>query len=130
MASARELDHEYRMRKLQVLSVAWSQFTRLVCVVAFCGCIYLSVRQLAGKHTFADLEFKAIASLKANKWWGLSVPWGAAVAATGWGAGERYLRKRHIRRVSSEQSELQLKIDPKRRSSNLTKQGDSSPEDV
>ncbi len=49
--------------------------------------------------------------------------------ATGWGAGERYLRKRHIKRVSSEVSEMQKMLDRGRRSSSLSKKGETSPED-
>jgi hypothetical protein len=130
MATARELDHEFRMRKWQFFSVAWASLVRLFCVVIVCACFYFSVREVAGKQTFADIRFKAIADLKANRWFGLATPWGLACATTAWGAGERYLRKRHIKRVSSESSELQSKIDPKRRSSNLTKRGESSPEDI
>jgi hypothetical protein len=130
MPTARELDHEYRMRKLQIISVGWSALLRFLSVTVIFGSLYLSARQFAGKNTYADMQFKAFADLKANKWLAIAVPWGLTGVATAWGAGERYLRKRHIKRVSSESSEMQAKIDPKRRSSNLTRKGESRGEDI
>jgi hypothetical protein len=130
MPTARELDHEYRMRVLQVISVGWSGLMRLLSVAVAFGSVYLAAREFAGKITYADMQFKAIADLKANKWLAVAVPWGLSGTAVAWGAGERYLRKRHIKRVSSESSEMQATIDEKRRSSRLTKRGESSPEDI
>lgn len=80
-------------------------------------------------QTWADIQFKVIADLKANKYFGLLFPWGVAVLTTGWAGGERYLRKRHIKRVSSESSEMQKLMDPGRRSSQLSKKGETNPED-
>lgn len=125
----KELDHQFRMRVVQVVSLGWQQTMRALIVLAVCLCVYCSIRQLSGRHTFADIRFRAIADLKANRYFGLILPWGVCGVATVWGAGERWLRKRHIKRVSSEGSEIQRKIDPGRRSSNLTKKGESSPED-
>ncbi len=125
----KELDHQYRMRRLQLLSAGWEQFLRAASVLAVCVCGYFCIRELAGRQTFADIRFRVIADLKANKWMAFVVPWGVAAVATAWGAGERYLRKRHIKRVSSEQSEMQKMLDVGRRSSNLSKRGETSPED-
>jgi hypothetical protein len=129
MPTSRELDHQYRMRRLQVISVGWERLMHFLCVLAPCICVYFGIRELAGRQTFADISFKVISDLKANRWMALSVPWGVASIATVWGAGERYLRKRHIRRVSSEESEMQKMLDPSRRSSSLSKRGETSPED-
>jgi hypothetical protein len=100
-----------------------------LCVLAPCICLFYGLRELAGRQTLADISFKVVADLKANRWMALSVPWGVASVATIWGAGERYLRKRHIKRVSSEESEMQKMLDPGRRSSSLNKKGETSPED-
>jgi len=102
---------------------------RFGCVVVFCGCLYYSVRELAGRQTLADISFKAIADLKANKWFGLVLPWGLASASTALAVGQTWLRKRHIKRISSESSEMQKLIDAGRRSSQLSKRGETSPED-
>ena len=125
----KELDHEFRMRQVQAFSTRWQSCVNFLCVAALCLCVYFSVRELAGKQTFADLGFKAVADLKANQWFGLALPWGGWVLTTGWAIGERRLRKRHIDRVSSENSEMQKMLDPGRRSSSLSKKGETSPED-
>jgi hypothetical protein len=130
MASNRELDHQYRMRRLQLILQVWNGLVGLVAVAIICASIYLSIRELVGRATFADLRFRVWADLKANRWLALCVPWGVATVSTGWGIGERYLRKRHIKRVSSEASEMQKKIDPNRRSSSLSRKGETSPEDI
>lgn len=129
MSTRRELDHQYKMRRLQVISVGWGQFVHFLCVLVFFTCAYFCVRELAGRQTLADIRFKVIADLKANRWLALSVPWGFAGIATLWGAGERYLRKRHIKRVASQASEMQKMLDTGRRSSSLNKKGETSPED-
>ena len=129
LADRKELDHQYRMRRVQLLSVGWEQLMRVLSVLIPCLFLYFSIRELAGRQTFADIKFRLMADLKANKWMGFVVPWGVATVATGWGIGERYLRKRHIRRVSSEQSEMQRALDSGRRSSNLSKSGETNPED-
>jgi hypothetical protein len=130
MATQRELDHQFRMQRLRVISIGFEQVGRVLCFLIFCTCVYLCARELAGRQTLADIRFKAIADFKANKWMGLFVPWGTATVATGWASAERYLRKRHIRRVSSETSEMQKSIDRDRRSSKLSKKGETQREDL
>jgi hypothetical protein len=125
----RELDHEFRMRLVQAISLGWQQLLIFGAVTVTGICLYYSVRELAGRQTLADLHFSAIANLVANKYFGLILPWGFAGAAASWGYGERWLRKRHINRVSSESSELQKLVDPGRRSSHLNKSGETSRED-
>ncbi len=125
----RELNHQYRMRILLAISDGWQALLRFLSFAAFCACVYFSARVLAGKQTSADLRFSAIANLTANRWFGLILPWGLFAISTTWGAGERFLRKRHIKRISSESSEMQKLLDPNRRSSSLSKMGDTNPED-
>ena len=125
----RELDHQYRMRLVQEISVGWQSLMRFLCFAAFCACVYFSLRDLSGKQTLADLKFSALADFKANKYFGLILPWGLFTLTAMWGAGERYLRKRHIKRISSESSDMQRMLDPGRRTSRLSKKGETSPED-
>jgi hypothetical protein len=98
-------------------------------VLVVCACFYGCVRELAGKVTWADLRFRVLANLSANRWAALIVSWSLTGGATTWALGERRLRKAHIRRVSSESSEMQKILDPKRRSSGLNLRGDTSPGD-
>jgi hypothetical protein len=86
-------------------------------------------RALAGRQTFADLRFKAIAELYTNKWTALILSWVLSTASVGWAIGERALRKRNIKRLASESSVLAGMIDRKRRSSHLMADGTTRPED-
>jgi hypothetical protein len=90
----------------------------------------MSVRDLAGKHTLADIGFKAIADLKINKALPQWAPWGTSGSAVGWAATERHFRKARVKRKAAENSVLQRKLDPGIRSSSLTVKGDTSPEDI
>jgi len=130
MANPKEFEHQYRMRRLHAFSVGWESLMRFLCVLVPCVTAYFCVREVAGRVTVADLDFKAFADLKVNHWFALSLPWVATSLATGWAIGERRLRKRHIKRVTSEASEMQKRLDPGRRSSSLSKMGDTSPEDI
>jgi hypothetical protein len=130
MPSKRELDHAYRLRRLQIIQNLGNQFFRTACVGLPSLFLWLSVRDLAGHQTVADIAFKAIADFKINQHLSQVLPWGATTAATGWAFGERVLRKRHIRRSAKEFAALHKKIDPARLSSSLTTEGDTSPEDL
>lgn len=132
MASARdrELEHEYDMRRLQVVSQFGNRGILALCFFGFLTCVYLCVRCLAGKQTWADFEFRALAELKANHWAAIIISWFLTAGSTSWALGERYLRKQHIRRISGETAELQKAIDAKRRSSGLSLEGNTNPEDL
>lgn len=130
MPTKQELEHAYKMRRLQVISVMWQRLMNLGCVIAPCAFLYLSVRELAGKQTTSDLAFRAIADFRADRPLALILSWVLTGGTAGWAVVERRLRKRHVKRVSSEASEMQSLIDPKRRSSNLTKRGETAMEDI
>jgi hypothetical protein len=132
MASTRELElnHQYRMRRMQVVSSVFQKFFGFLCVFAICGCIYLSVRELAGKNTWADVGFRLLADLKVNRFVALMISWVLTGGCVFWALGERSLRKRHIRRISAESSKMQERIDPNRRSSKLTTKGETGREDI
>lgn len=127
--SDRERDHQFRMRVVQAVSIGWRQLLTFLSVTIVCVTVYFSIRELAGRRTFADLEFRAIADFKANHYLGVYLPWGLVGAAVTWAKLERILRRRHVERISSEQSETHKLIDPGRRSSGLSKKGQTSPED-
>jgi hypothetical protein len=131
MASRRdkELDHQFRMRLVQAISLGWQGLMRLGCVVIFCVCAYYCLREIARRQTLADIRFSAFADLRANRWFSLVLPWCLTGATSAVAVGQAWLRKRHIKRISSESSEMQKLIDPGRRSSQLSKKGETSPED-
>lgn len=130
MPGQRELDHEYRLRRLQVLQTLSLGVLKAIYIVGPFVMLWLSIRDLAGRQTSADIVFKALADIKLNRALAKVAPWGTTTLATGWAIAERKLRKRHIRRTSSENSKMQSHFDPNRRSSRLTTAGNTSPEDV
>jgi hypothetical protein len=129
MATSRDLDHQYRMAKLASLTSIGRAALRFLMIGAVCLCLVFLARALAGKVTFADIRFKLIAELRTNRWTALIFSWLLTGTSAAWAVGERTLRKRHIKRVASESSELQKMIDRKRRSSHLMSDGTTRPED-
>jgi hypothetical protein len=130
MPTQRELDHEARMRRWQIFQNLGNSLLRTACIVTPFFFAWLAVRDLAGKQTYADIGFKAVADLKMNEVLAKIAPWGTSALATGWAVTERTFRKANVKRVSTENSKLQKQLDPGRRSSSLTEVGDTSPEDV
>jgi hypothetical protein len=129
MPTNRELDHQYRMTKLVQRTGIGRAIIRLLMICAAGTTIVFTARALAGRQTFADLRFKMIAEMYANRWMALILSWLLTTTTSGWAIGERWLRKRHIKRVSSESSQLQKMVDPSRRSSHLMTDGTTRPED-
>jgi hypothetical protein len=130
MPSQRELDHEFRLRRLQVFQTLSLAALKAIYIVGPFVMLWLSIRDLAGRQTSADVVFKALADIKLNRALARVAPWGTTTLATGWAIAERQLRKRHIQRTSSENSKMQSHFDLSRRSSRLTTEGNTSPEDV
>lgn len=85
---------------------------------------YQCANVLAGKYTFAQIGMSFLGNLKLTD--------GAALLATSgsiaWGARERRLKKDAIERLTERIKQLELKVDPNRTSSKLTKRGDTPPE--
>lgn len=129
MPTQRELDHQYRMARLASFTSVGRAVIRLLMICAAGTTLVFLVRAIAGKQTFADLRFRGIAELYANRWAALILSWILTTGSTGWAIGERALRKRNIRRVASESSLLQKMVDPNRRSSHLMTDGSTRPED-
>jgi hypothetical protein len=130
MPGKRELDHAYRLRKLQIVQNLGIGLFRTASWVLPFFFLWLGLRELAGRQTSADIAFKAIADLRINRYLAQLLPWGTTTLATGWALGERWLRKRYVKRSASEFGAMHRKFDPSRRSSSLTTGGDTSPEDL
>jgi hypothetical protein len=82
-----------------------------------------TIESLAGKATHADIAIKVLGNIKVSR--GLV----ALFAVGGWvyGLGERSLRRRHIKRVTTQKNELENVIDARRTSSDLTPTGTTPP---
>jgi len=131
MASKRELGQQIRVEKVRAWTSAIKSCFRFLTVLLVCITALFIVRALAGKQTFADIRFKAITDFGNNLWlWlGCFLSWALTFLAVTWAFLERYLRKRHIERVSREHSELQKMVDTERRSSHLMTNGNTRPGD-
>src|ERR1700682_5805922 len=119
----KELDHQYRMRKVQ----AWQNVARYITIGA-CVCvpfafIYFVAREIAGKETLADIAFRAMTELKANESIANVAAWSLAALTGTWGCSERYMRRRYIRNTAPILQKFETTINPKRVSSSLTPDG-------
>jgi hypothetical protein len=130
MATQRELDHQYKMRRLQVIQDSIRSAVPILCCLIIGATIYLSIRALAGRYTFADIAFRTVADLKANKPIALIVSYVLTALFGVWGSSERSLRKRYIQKWHPLVEQYQLSQDPKRGSSSLTKKGTTRREDL
>lgn len=102
------------------------------------GCIaycvrqaYLAIDTLAGRTTNADIALfvKYVAGGETGSFLGKALPWILVVSVTLWALVERVLRKRQIERFETHVRNLELRLDPGRSSSRLTRRGDTNPED-
>ena len=118
------------MAKMATLTTFVKSFFRFMAIAVIALAVWLCLRELAGRQTFADIRFAVLSDLKANRGFGLTTSWLLTLCTGAWGYGERRLRKQHIERTSSEGSKLQRMLDNNRRSSRLTKKGETGPEDV
>ena len=87
---------------------------------------YLSIKELAGLHTIADLSVVIDALEKSDS---SSVPWFIAGGTTIWALGEKLLRHKKVERLTAHTKDLELMIDQNRTSSMLTRQGNTNPGD-
>ena len=102
------------------------------CFVMIAMFVWLSVKELAGKITIADLKLAATMATNTG-----SPEWKVVIGAIVFGVGgimfgrrERRLRKDTVERLHPYQLMWEKEHDPKRTSSLITKRGDTRPEDV
>lgn len=94
--------------------------------IAFCA--YMAKEALvalAGKVTTANILVEFLSSISVN----VAIAWTLAVFGVGYGVLERRMRKRAVRHLAERKAALELRLDPKRSTSGLTRTGDTSPED-
>jgi hypothetical protein len=86
----------------------------------------LSIRAMAGQHTFADIGIRVLADVHVSE----AVAWifGGSGVAYGW--RQRKLRRDTVERLANRNIELEKRLDPNRASSQLTPRGDTRPEDA
>jgi hypothetical protein len=79
----------------------------------------------AGKETAANLVISLIVNLQADRW----VAYVVGALGLGYGAVERHVRQRNIRRLTAHTEELEKRLYPGRTSSGLTPKGKTRRED-
>ena len=78
---------------------------------------------MAGKQTIANVVLSLLANVQ------VSIAWGLAVGAAGYGVVERKLRQKTVSRLEGRIHELESNIDSNRTSSHLTPEGTTNPGD-
>jgi hypothetical protein len=94
----------------------------IVLIVRYC---YYAIAVLAGRSTFADIAVRFLANLKVSDGILYLLTGGSIV----FGVGQRYLRRRHIKRVVPAKNQLERMLDPNRSTSGLTPEGTTQPGD-
>jgi hypothetical protein len=79
----------------------------------------------AGKETAANLVLSLIVNLQADRW----VAYLVGAFGVGYGAVERHVRRRNIKRLTTHTEELEKRLHPARASSGLTPKGKTRRED-
>jgi hypothetical protein len=113
------LDNQLSFKRLDTATAICSEFFKWAGLVAIAYLGYLSIKQLAGTNTLANIGIRIIGNVKVSD--GIIV----LLMGGGWayGLGQRSLRRRYIERTSSAKNELERIIDSNRTSSNLTPRG-------
>lgn len=86
---------------------------------------YLSIEALAGKSTLADIGINFLSDIKVS----VAIAWGVGVGGAIYGLKQRKLRRDTVERLQERIQTLEAEKDPARTSSQLTKRGDTRPED-
>ncbi|WP_022949551.1 hypothetical protein [Methylohalobius crimeensis] len=86
---------------------------------------YLSLKELAGKATIADIAFTFLGKQAVSNW-GYNL---ALFVSIIWALTERKLRLRKTKYLSERPKNLEKQIDPNRTSSGLQPTGETNPED-
>ncbi len=86
---------------------------------------YFSIEALAGKKTDASFVLNYIFASGGDHW----LPWVVSFFAMLYGSAQHVLRKRKTAYFSKRISDLELRIDPSRTSSELLPTGETNPKD-
>ena len=121
-----EREFVYKVRRNDAIAGVLRTLIRYGAVVALAIVLWLIVRELAGKVTFADIGIKLLADVRFSE----VVAWGTGAAGIAYGLRERGLRRKVNATLGKRCSDLESAFDSNRTSSRLTETGDTSPEDA
>ncbi len=120
-----ELDAAVRLRRIDAIAFTVQNSVMWVCLLGNFGLVYLSIRAVAGQHTFADIGVRLVGDFKISE--GISYLFGAG--GIGYGLRERRLRRQTTERIAPRLAGHEKTIDRSRTSSHLTARGTTHPED-
>jgi hypothetical protein len=123
-------EYEIKRQRWETLDTAVARLCKWIPICVICYFGYLSISALAGKATLAQFGLWIFADLKATKAFSHVVTSLFGLGGVTFGYRERKLRQKNIERMSAQLTEYEIKIDPKRSSSRLTKKGSTRPEDT
>jgi len=107
------------------ITSAFAALIRWAGVVLIARYGYLTVHDLAGQATTADIGIKLLTDVKISE----ALAWLLAGGGILYGRQQRKLRKDTVERLQERNRNLERTIDPKRTSSDLTPRGETRPED-
>jgi hypothetical protein len=120
-----ESDYVLSYKKIDSVTTVVREVVKWAAIVLIVRYGYYAVAVLAGHSTFADIAVRFLANLKVSD--------GVLYLLTGgsilYGVGQRYLRRRHIKRVVPAKNQLEGMLDLKRSTSGLTPKGTTQPGD-
>lgn len=116
------------LRRAKAVSGVIVLLRTLIIACSVVACFYFTtstIKELAGKETWADIGIHLLGSLTVS----VRLAWILTVSGVFWAILERKLRQRVIRRMSGRVAEFERQLDPERSSSRLTQSGDTNPRD-
>lgn len=122
LAENRFLRKDRNASNITAVSIYFIKYGALVAVSYF-G--YLAVLALAGKYTFADIGISFLSDLTIS----VSLAWVFGIVGVIYGLQQRKVRKDTVERLQNRIQTLEMSIDPRRTTSQLTPRGDTREED-
>jgi hypothetical protein len=117
--------HSYQVARVEEIG----RTVRIVCVcllIGFLGyCARLAVADLAGRVTDANIAMRFLGDLQAS----ISLAWVIGAGGAAYGYGQNRLRKRTVTHLGNQNRALELRLDARRSSSELSPTGDTNPGD-
>jgi hypothetical protein len=88
--------------------------------------VFLAISSLSGETTVADIGIQFLGNLTVSE----TVAWIFGGSGVYYGLKHRKLRRDTAERLGSRNAKLEKRLDPQRRSSELTPRGETHPEDL
>jgi len=120
-----ELQYGFRFKLLDIIGQALNRLIPGAVLVLIAGFTYLSIKSLAGQHTFADIGLKVLADVKISEALAYVIAGGSVM----FGLKERKLRRTTVERLTERTIQLERELDARRSSSGLTTRGTTRSED-